>query len=149
MSTHQQLLYHIVFATRNRQRWLTDDIREPVFAYMAGIARAIDGIAIEIGGIEDHVHLLVRIPARMSVADFVRTLKANSSKHINETWKDRPKFSWQDGYGVFTVSPSNLIRVQQYIANQREHHLRSTFQDEYLQLLKRHQVEFDPRYLFE
>ena len=149
MSTHHQLLYHIVFGTKQRQSWLTVEIREQVFAYIIGVAKAIDGVVLAIGGVEDHIHLLVRIPAKTAVADFVRTLKSNSSKHIHETWPDLAQFRWQDGYGAFTVSSSNVEAVRTYVLNQPEHHCRTSFQDEYLKLLERHGVEFDPRYVFE
>ncbi len=105
MSSHQQLLYHIVFSTKERRLLLRDDrFRESVWRYMAGVASNLEGHALRIGGYYDHAHLLVRIPAKISVADFVRQLKANSSKHINEENNSILKFHWQDGYGAFTVS---------------------------------------------
>ena len=149
MSTHHQLLYHIVFSTKRRQSWLSEDIRDQVFAYIIGTVKAIDGVVLAIGGVEDHLHLLVRIPAKTAVADFLRKLKSNSSKHIHETWPELAQFAWQDGYGAFTVSPSNVEEVRSYILNQPEHHRRTSFQEEYLKLLERHGVEFDPRYVFE
>ena len=149
MSTHQQLLYHIVFSTKNRQRWLTDGFREDVFAYMAGTAKDLNGFAIKVGGFYDHAHLLVRIPAKLAVSDFVGQLKANTSKHINDTSGLIRKFGWQDGYGAFTVSVSIKDRVAAYIENQMEHHVKQTFEDEYLGLLAKHEVEYDLRYVFD
>ena len=149
MSTHQQLLYHIVFSTKNRQRWLTDGFREDVFAYMAGTAKDLNGFAIKVGGFYDHAHLLVRIPAKIAVSDFVGQLKANTSKHINDTSGLLRKFGWQDGYGAFTVSVSIKDRVAAYIENQMEHHVKQTFEDEYLGLLAKHEVEYDLRYVFD
>ena len=149
MSTHQQLLYHIVFSTKNRQRWLTDGFREEVFAYMAGITTNQGGFAIRVGGFYDHVHLLVRIPAKLSDSDFVGTLKSNSSKHINDTSELLRKFGWQDGFGAFTVSVSQKNRVIKYIENQMAHHAGHSFEDEYLDLLKKHEVEYDPRYVWD
>jgi putative transposase len=149
MSTHQQLLYHIVFSTKNRQRSLTDGFRDEVFAYMTGIAKNQGGFAIRVGGFYDHVHLLVRIPAKLSVSDFVGTLKSNSSKHINDTSELLRKFGWQDGFGAFTVSVSQKNRVVEYIANQIAHHAGHSFEDEYLHLLKKHEVEYDPRYVWD
>jgi REP element-mobilizing transposase RayT len=149
MSTHQQLLYHIVFSTKNRQRWLTDGFRDEVFAYMIGIAKNQGGVAIRVGGFYDHVHLLVRIPAKLSVSEFVGTLKSNSSKHINDTSEQLRKFGWQDGFGAFTVSVSQKNRVAEYIENQMEHHAGHSFEDEYLHLLKKHEVEYDPRYVWD
>ena len=149
MSTHQQLLYHIVFSTKNRQRWLTDGFRENVFAYMAGTAKDLSGFAIKVGGFYDHAHLLVRIPAKIAVSDFVGQLKANTSKHINDTSGLIHKFGWQDGYGAFTVSLSAKDAVDAYIEKQMEHHKEQTFEDEYQAMLAKHEVEYDPRFLFD
>ena len=129
-STHQQLLYHIVFSTKNRKPYLAnEDHRAKVFAYMAGIAKNLEGFALEIGGWIDHAHLLVRIPAKMAVSDFVGRLKANSSKHMNETSGSIKKFGWQEGFGAFTVSVSQKDKVARYIRNQETHHGREAFAD--------------------
>lgn len=150
MAAHQQLLYHIVFSTKERRPLLQDDqFRDGVWAYMAGLARNLDGFAIRIGGYHDHAHLLVRIPAKIAVSNFVGKLKANSSKHINETRDAILKFHWQDGYGAFTVSPSQQNAVAAYIDDQMEHHQKQSFRDEYLAILKRHEVSFDPKYVWE
>jgi REP element-mobilizing transposase RayT len=150
MAAHQQLLYHIVFSTKERRALLQNDqFREGVWAYMAGVARNLDGFAIRIGGYHDHAHLLVRIPAKVAVSDFVGKLKANTSKHINESRDTGMKFHWQDGYGAFTVSPSQQGAVVAYIDGQIEHHRKQSFQDEFLQILKRHEVEYDPKYIWE
>lgn len=150
MAAHQQLIYHIVFSTKERRPLLQDDrFREGVWAYMAGIARNLGGIAIQIGGYHDHAHLLVRIPAKIAVSDFVGKLKANTSKHINESRDSVQKFHWQDGYGAFTVSPSQQDAVVAYIDGQMEHHRKQSFQDEFLSLLKRHEVDYDPKYIWE
>jgi len=124
-STHQQLLYHIVFSTKNRKPFLADDAhRSKTFAYMAGIAKNLEGFALEISGWIDHVHLLVRIPAKIAVSDFVGRLKASPSKQVNESGRVTEKFGWQDGFGAFTVSVSQKDRVAQCIRNQVEHHTR-------------------------
>jgi len=149
MSTHQQLLYHIVFSTKNRQRWLTDGFRENVFAYMAGTAKDLSGFAIKVGGFYDHAHLLVRIPAKIAVSDFVGQLKANTSKHVNDTSGLIHKFGWQDGYGAFTVSLSANDAVVAYIEKQMEQHNKQTFEDEYLAMLAKHEIEYDPKYVFD
>jgi putative transposase len=149
MSTHQQLLYHIVFSTKNRQRWLTDGFREDVFAYMAGTAKELSGFAIKVGGFYDHVHLLVRIPAKIAVSGFVGQLKANTSKHINDTSGVIRKFGWQDGYGAFTVSVSVKDKVVDYIEKQMEHHRLQTFEVEYLSLWAKHEIEYDQKYVFD
>jgi len=149
MSTHQQLLYHIVFSTKNRKHLLTDGFREEVFAYMAGTCIKLEGTAIKVGGFYDHVHLLVRIPAKIAVSDFVGSLKCNTSKHINDTSRKIEKFGWQDGFGAFTVSVSQKDIVLKCIERQMEHHLTHKFEDEYLHLLQNHEVEFDLRYVWD
>lgn len=149
MSTHQQLLYHIIFSTKNRYRWLTDGFRESVFAYMAGTAKELNGFAIKVGGFYDHAHLLVRIPAKIAVADFVGKLKSSTSKHINESSGLIKKFGWQDGYGAFSVSVSAKDAVIAYIEKQMEHHKAQSFEDEYLAMLAKHEVEYDEKYVFD
>ena len=150
MAAHQQLLYHIVFSTKDRRELLKDhEFRESVWAYMAGVAKKLEGFAIRVGGYYDHAHLLVRIPAKIAVSDFVGKVKANTSKHINESRDALRKFHWQDGYGAFTVSPSQQEAVVAYIDNQMEHHRTRSFQEEFLEMLKRHEVEYDPKYIWE
>ena len=149
-STHQQLLYHVVFSTKNRKPYLAnEDRRERVFAYMAGVVNNLDGFALEIGGWVDHAHLLVRIPAKIAVSDFVGRLKASTSKNENETSGLILKFGWQDGFGVFSVSASQKDKVARYIAGQVEHHSQETFETEYIRLLDKHEVEYDPRYVWD
>ena len=150
MASHQQLLYHIVFSTKERRPLLqNDDFRDSVWRYMAGVASNLEGHALRVGGYFDHAHLLLRIPAKIAVADFVRQLKASTSKHINEERDAFLKFHWQDGYGAFTVSRSRVDSVLAYIDRQMEHHRERTFQDEYLKMLADHEVEYDPKYLWE
>ena len=149
MSTHQQLLYHIVFSTKNRKRYLSDGFREKVFAYMAGTCKELSGFALIVNGYYDHAHLLVRIPAKIAVAEFVGKIKSTTSKHINATSGMIHKFGWQDGYGAFTVSTSMKDKVYGYIEGQMQHHQERTFESEYLSLLKRHGVEYDLKYVFD
>ncbi len=149
MTCHQQLLYHLVFSTKERKPFLKDNqLRECLWSYTAGIASNLEGRAIRVGGYIDHAHLLVQIPAKIAVADFVRQLKASSSKHMNEQKVLSSKFHWQDGYGAFTVSRSQMDSVVTYIDRQMEHHSKSTFQNEFLKMLTAHQVEFDPKYIW-
>ena len=149
-STHQQLLYHIVFSTKNRKPYLEKHgFRSRVFAYMAGVADNLEGYALEIDGWVDHAHLLVRIPAKIAVSEFVSRLKANTSKHINETSGLILKFGWQQGFGAFSVSHSQRDTVAQYIRQQAQHHARDSFTDEYIALLDRHEIEYDPRYVWD
>ncbi|GAB5405242.1 MAG: hypothetical protein Aurels2KO_34730 [Aureliella sp.] len=116
---------------------------------MAGVAKNLDGFAIRVGGYFDHAHALVRIPAKVAVSDFVGKLKANTSKYINESRDAVMNFYWQDGYGAFTVSPSQQDAVVAYISGQLEHHRKQSFQDEFLEILKRHEVDYDPKYIWE
>jgi len=150
MSSHQQLLYHIVFSTKERRPLLREDqFREGVWSYMSGVAKNLQGHALRVGGYFDHAHLLLRIPAKIAVADFVRQLKASTSKHINEEKDSLLNFHWQDGYGAFTVSRSKVDAVLVYIDRQLEHHRNRNFQEEYLKMLADHEVEYDPAYLWE
>jgi len=149
-STHQQLLYHIVFSTKNRQPYLANETeRGKTFAYMAGIAKNLGCFALQIGGWTDHVHLLVRIPAKMAVSEFVGKLKSNASKHINESGRLPARFAWQEGYSAFTVSISQKDHVARYIKRQAEHHSKASFEDEYVHLLQRHEIQYDARYVWD
>ena len=126
-----------------------DQMREGVWSYMAGITSNLGGHALRIGGYFDHAHLLVRIPAKIAVSDFVRQLKSSTSKHINESNRSSAKFHWQDGYGAFTVSRSKADAVVRYISGQMEHHGKRSFQDEFLKMLQDHEVNYDLQYLWE
>lgn len=116
---------------------------------MAGTAKELNGFALKVGGFYDHAHLLVRIPAKIAVSDFVGKLKSNTSKHINETSGLIKKFGWQDGYGAFSVSFSAKDAVIAYIEKQMEHHKAQSFEDEYLAMLAKHEVEYDEKYVFD
>jgi REP element-mobilizing transposase RayT len=146
-STYTNLLYHIIFSTKQRQRLITNDFKEELYRYIGGIIRAEVGIQIEIGGIEDHVHILAKFKPVVAVSQMLAKIKANSSKWINETKKIATRFSWQEGFAAFSVSESQVPTVREYIRNQEEHHRRQSFQDELLALLERHGIEYDPRYL--
>ncbi len=149
MSSYHQLNYHVIFATKYRKQWIARGQRERLYQYVGGIVRSIEGHLIEIGGIEDHVHLLLNIPPTIAVSDAVRTIKANSSKWIHETRVFDVAFSWQKGYGAFTVSYSQCPVVRRYIQNQELHHVRRSFKEEYVLFLQKHGLTYDPRYLFE
>lgn len=149
MGSFTQLTYHVVFATKYRHPSITENIQEPLYQYMGGTLRAKKGHLIEIGGVKDHVHLLARLSPSLAVADVVRDVKANSSKWVHEQPAITQPFEWQKGYSAFTVSYSLIETVQKYIRNQGEHHRTKTFQEEYIELLKRHHIEFRLEYLFE
>ena len=149
MSTFTKLSYHIIFSTKYRKQLIIETWRERLYEYIGGIIRAQNGCLIEIGGIEDHVHLLAALSSTKSISDAIREIKANASKWVNELSNLSPRFEWQKGYGAFTVSYSQINSVQNYIRNQREHHRSKSFEEEYIEFLKCHHIEFDQKYLFE
>ena len=136
-----KLLYHIVYATKERRPYLAPSWRTDMHDYLGGTIRGLKGTAMEIGGIEDHVHLLTSIPPTISVSEFMSKLKANSSnwgKH-----RSGQAFGWQDGYSAFTVSESQTEGVRDYIRNQEVHHHQRTFAQELASLLKKHKIPYD------
>jgi REP element-mobilizing transposase RayT len=146
-STHLSLHYHLVFSTKERVPSIVDDVRDRVHAYLGGIVRGLGGVPLEVGGIADHVHLLIALKATHTLADVLRTIKGDSSRWIHSDLR-LPHFAWQEGYGAFTVSRSHLDSVREYVRGQEEHHRRHTFQDEYRAILEKHEIEFDPQYLW-
>jgi putative transposase len=146
--TFTALHYHLVFSTKERFPFINDLLQERLYEYMGGIIRSEDGMLLEIGGMPDHVHLLVSIPAKISVSDFMRILKSKSSGWVRSTFPEKGKFAWQDGYGAFTVSRSELGRVTEYIRNQQEHHRVRGFQEEFLKFLEVHKIKYDERYIW-
>jgi REP element-mobilizing transposase RayT len=145
--TFTNLLFHIVFSTKARAPIISDDLGDELYRYLGGIIRSIEGTPLEVGGMPDHVHLLVKVKPTISLAELMRVVKTNSSKWINETHPQRSTFHWQDGYSAFSVSESQLERARAYIRNQREHHRQVPFTKELIALLQRHGVDFDPRFL--
>ena len=137
-----------MFSTKERRPFLTPKIRERLWPFLGGIAKQNKMKAIEIGGVEDHVHILLSLPATMPIAKAMQLIKGGSSKWIHETFPDQRSFNWQEEYGAFTVSASQLDAVIRYIKNQEEHHRKVTFQEEFLSLLKKHKIEYDERYLW-
>jgi putative transposase len=141
------LHYHVVFSTKNRQPFLLDAVRQHLFAYLGGIARENGMKALEVGGVTDHVHLLLSIPASLAVSKAVQFIKGGSSHSLKETFPNMNDFAWQDGYAAFTVGQSQLDDVRAYIRSQPEHHRAKTFVEEYRAFLTRHRIEYDDRYL--
>ena len=148
-NTFTSLQYHIVFSTKDREPWLRPGVRERVWAYLGGIAGTNQLKPLLIGGVDDHVHLLLGIPPTIAVSEALRKVKGGSSIWIKQNISGYRGFAWQDGYGAFTVSKSQEAGIRKYIGNQREHHRKKTFQEEYLALLKRHEIEYDERYLWD
>jgi len=147
--THHQLLFHFVFSTKNRKPYLQSETQVTMFEYLGGTVRGLDGIPIRVGGHVDHVHLLVKLTTKHCIADFMRELKSCTSKRFNEQSTSLRKFGWQDGYGAFTVSPSQKDSVIRYIEGQAEHHRKESFQEEYVRFLSRHGIDYDPRFLWD
>ncbi len=146
-STHLSLHYHIIFSTKDRAPIIASAWRERLHAYIGGIARNMGGIAEAVGGVNDHLHLLLGLRSTHCLAESVRDLKAVSSRWVHEE-VGLANFAWQEGYGAFTVSASQRMQVCAYIARQEEHHKKRTFQEEYVEFLKRCGVEYDNRYLW-
>jgi REP element-mobilizing transposase RayT len=146
--TFTSLLTHVTFSTHGRAPLIVDAIRADLHSYLGGILRELRATPIVIGGATDHVHLLTTLPADRAVADCLRVIKTNSSRWVKEKWPERRSFGWQSGYGAFSVSESNRANVIRYIQGQARHHLKISFQDEFLGLLKKHGVEFDERYIW-
>jgi|ERR1700722_593712 len=146
-ATHLSLHYHIVFSTKDRYPFIADEWRGRLHEYLGGLIRAAGGVPQVVGGTADHVHLLVGLPAKHALSGFVQDIKQTSSRGIHETIGVK-NFAWQQGYGAFTVSFSNRGPVKEYIADQLEHHRVKSFQEEYLAMLKKHEVEYDERYLW-
>ena len=148
-NTFFSLHYHIVFSTKQRQRFLHGEIKERVLAYLGGIAKENEAKPVCINGMEDHVHLLLEIPPKHAISKLVQQIKGGSSKWIHDTFADLRAFAWQDGYSVFSVSKSAMPEVIRYIENQEEHHRQKTFQDELRLLLERHGISYDERFLLD
>ena len=148
-NTYTCLFYHFVFSTKHRQPLVHADIQQRVWAYIGGIARAHDTSALKVGGVEDHVHILLMAKPIHAPSDIAKWLKSDSSKWIHQEFPELKNFAWQDGYGAFSVSRSKVPVVVDYIIRQREHHERETFEDEYRKLMEFHEVEYDTRYLLD
>jgi putative transposase len=147
-NTYSALHYHIVFSTKNREPWITQDIEARVWAYLAELADLHGMSSLQIGGLDDHIHAILSIPPTLPVSKAVQVLKGNSSRWIRSTFDELDIFRWQDGYSAFTVSRSALATTIRYVERQRETHIRHTFQEEWLALLNRHDISFEDRYLW-
>jgi putative transposase len=145
-STYLSLYYHLVFSTKNREPSIHGEWRPKLFGYLAGTIEGLGGRCEIVGGMEDHVHILVRLRATHTLADFMRELKKSSSAWVHQDRGQRT-FAWQDGYAAFTVSASVADEVRRYIENQATHHQQRNFLEELKLLLVRSGVEFDEKYL--
>ena len=145
-----QVYLHIVFSTKDRRRFLCDqELRSRTHAYLVGICQNQGAPSLKVGGVEDHIHLLCRMAKVLSIADLIKELKRESSKWVKQQHLELRGFYWQSGYGAFSVSPSHVPALIEYIHNQEEHHKQESFQDEFRRLCKKYGVEIDERYVWE
>jgi putative transposase len=147
--TFSQIYIHIIFAVKGRENLISGRWREELYKYIAGIIRNKEQKPVIVGGMSDHIHILVGLRPAMTISDLVRDIKNNSSKFINERKLVNGRFSWQEGYGVFSYSHSDVETVYNYILNQESHHHRTTFKEEYSDLLKAYEIKYDDKYLFD
>ena len=147
-NTYTQILVQIIFAVQGRENLIQENIREQVEKYICGIVNNHKSKPLAIYCNPDHTHILIGLHPTISISDMTGIIKANSSKWINKTDLLGRKFSWQDGFGAFTYSKSQLDRVVKYILNQPEHHKRQSFREEYLELLEKFEIQYDEKYLF-
>jgi REP element-mobilizing transposase RayT len=143
------LHYHLVFSTKRREPLIAPDVRPRLWEYIGGTVRGLGGMPILTGGTADHVHLLATLRPTHALADFMRDLKAGTSSWVHDTFPDLKGFAWQPGYGAFTVSQSGVEAVKAYIAHQEEHHRKQTFQEEFREFLRNHEIPFEENRLWE
>ncbi len=148
-STYSQIYIQVVFAVKGRGNHLQELWRDEVFKYIAGIIRGKKQKSIIVNGTSNHIHIFIGLKPSMTLSDLVRDIKNNSTNFINRSNFVRGKFSWQDGYGAFSYSHSQINDVYQYILNQEEHHRKKTFREEYHEFLKEFDIDFEDKYLFE
>jgi putative transposase len=141
--------HHCVFSTKERRPLITPALQQRLWPFLGGIARQNKMKAIEIGGVEDHVHILLSLPSTASIAKALQLIKGGSSKWVHETFREHRLFNWQEKYGAFSVSASQLDNVIKYIKEQETHHKKMTFKEEFVSLLKKHHIEYDERYLWD
>jgi putative transposase len=145
--SYTNLLYHLVFSTKDRRPLITPVHEVRLYEYIGGIVRELGGISLEINGTEDHVHLLAKLRPDKALSDVLRDLKSNATGWMHDVFPSLKDFCWQRGYGAFTVSQSNVEEVREYIRRQKEHHKKISFRDEFIASLKAHQIPYDERYV--
>jgi len=148
-NTYTQLNIHAVFTMQGRENFILSTFRSRLFEYISGLLKNTGQFPLAVNGTQDHVHIFFELNPTKSVSEIMEVVKASSSKWVNENTFVKWKFKWQKGYGAFTYSRSQRNNVIQYIMNQEEHHKRRTFRQEHIELLKKFEVDYDSRYLFE
>lgn len=148
-NTYTCLHYHVIFSTKLRERWISPEMEQRLWSYLGGIAGENKMTPLKIGGVEDHVHLVLGVHPTVAISQALKLLKTGSSNWIHNTFPGMKGFGWQDGYAAFAVSKSLLPDVIAYVAGQREHHKTKSFREEYLAFLRKHGIDCDERYVFD
>ena len=146
--SYTNLLYHIVFSTRESRPLIAAERRPRLYEYIGGTIRDLGGISLAIGGIEDHLHLLAKLRPDKALSRVLNELKSNSSGWMHDVFPDARDFYWQNGYGAFTVSTSQVTAVSRYIANQERHHAKRSFREEFIEMLRVNEIGFDEKFLW-
>jgi len=147
-STLTNLVYHVIFSTKGRKPVIVPEFRAELHRYMGGIIKGEGGILLQIGGMPDHIHLVIKLKPVQALSNIMQKIKGSSSKWINDQNRSSIKFAWQNGYGAFTVSESQVSATIRYVREQEKRHRKLSFKDELLLILERHRVEYDERYLW-
>ena len=147
--TYTSLHYHIVFSTKQRMGLISPQLKDSLSAYIAKIINNEFGFARRIDGTDNHIHICADLKSRFSLSDIMRIIKGNSSKWMKSNFPLKGDFAWQEGYGAFSVSKSSIPDVIKYIVEQEEHHKKMTFKEEFIKLLKRHEIKYDEKYIWD
>ena|SRR5262244_240665 len=145
--SYTNLLYHIVFSTKDRRPFITSEHEVQLYDYLGGIVRSVGGISLALNGTEDHIHLLAKLRPDSALSDVLRDLKANATGWMHDVFPSLKHFCWQRGYGAFTVSQSNVREVSRYIASQKKHHRKISFRDEFIQLLQANGIDYNEQFI--
>jgi len=145
--SYTNLLYHVVFSTKDRRPLITPEYEPRLYNYIGGIVRSAGGISLALNGAEDHIHLLTKLRPDRALSDVLRDLKANATGWMHDVFPSLKNFSWQRGYGAFTVSESNVDEVRNYIARQKQHHRKTSFREEFIQFLQVNGIEYNDRFI--
>jgi len=144
-----QVLLHIVFSTKNRQPFITPEIKSELHSYIGGCLKSYDSFPYIVGGVEDHIHIACSLPRTITISELVEKLKRSSSHKAKEIAPAGKEFGWQTGYGAFSLGQSQLKHVVNYINSQEEHHKKQSFQDEFIEFLEKYNVQYDSKYIWE
>lgn len=146
--SYSTCLMHCVFSTKDRQKIITPNLETRLWPYLGGVARENKMTALAVGGVEDHVHILLAVPSTLSISKAMQLIKGGSSKWIHDTFADFQDFEWQEGYGAFSISQSGIADTIAYINGQRDHHADYSFKAEFIAFLKKHEIQYDERYVW-